>query len=94
MATQTEPDIATLQTDIQQLRADFAKLATTMRDVAGSSIAKAGEKAEASAEKVWIEAKRQAQQVSQKIDERPIASALAAFGTGLILGLLLNARRG
>jgi ElaB/YqjD/DUF883 family membrane-anchored ribosome-binding protein len=94
MATHTEPDIETLQTDIEQLRADFAKLATTMRDVAASNIAKAGEKAEASAERVWIEAKRQAQQVGQKIDEGPIASALAAFGTGLILGLLLNTRRG
>jgi ElaB/YqjD/DUF883 family membrane-anchored ribosome-binding protein len=94
MATHTEPDIETLQTDIEQLRADFAKLATTMRDVAASNIAKAGENAEASAERVWIEAKRQAQQVGQTIDERPIASALAAFGTGLILGLLLNTRRG
>ena len=51
MAAPSEPDIATLQADIQQLRADFAKMATTMRDVAGSGIVKVGDKAQASAEK-------------------------------------------
>jgi len=63
MAAPSEPDIATLQADIQQLRADFAKMATTMRDVAGSGIVKVGDKAQASAEKAWVEVKRQAQQV-------------------------------
>ena len=43
MATPIEPNVATLQADIQQLRADFAKMATTMRDVAGSGMAKGGE---------------------------------------------------
>jgi ElaB/YqjD/DUF883 family membrane-anchored ribosome-binding protein len=94
MAAPSEPDIATLQADIQQLRADFAKMATTMRDVAGSGIAKAGDKAQASAERAWVEVKRQAQQVGHEIEERPFASALTAFGTGLILGLLLSVRRG
>ena len=94
MAAPSEPDIATLQADIQQLRADFAKMATTMRDVAGSGIVKVGDKAQASAEKAWVEVKRQAQQGGHEIEERPFASALTAFGTGLILGLLLSARRG
>jgi ElaB/YqjD/DUF883 family membrane-anchored ribosome-binding protein len=94
MAAPSEPDIATLQADIQQLRADFAKMATTMRDVAGSGIVKVGDKAQASAEKAWVEVKRQAQQVGHEIEERPFASALTAFGTGLILGLLLSVRRG
>jgi ElaB/YqjD/DUF883 family membrane-anchored ribosome-binding protein len=90
MAAPIEPDIETLQADIQQLRADFSKMAATMRDVAGSGIAKAGDKAQASAEKMWIEVRRQAQQVGQEIEERPFASVLAAFGTGL----RLSARRG
>jgi ElaB/YqjD/DUF883 family membrane-anchored ribosome-binding protein len=94
MAASTESDITTLQADIQQLRTDLAKMATTIRDVAGTGIAKAGDKAQASAEKVWIEVKRQAQQVGQEIEERPFASALVAFSTGLVLGLLLSARRG
>ena len=94
MAASSEPDIATLQADIQQLRADFAKMATTIRDVAGSGIARAGDKAQASADKMWIEVKRQAQQVGQEIEERPFASTLAAFGAGLVLGLFFSLRRG
>ena len=94
MAASIEPDIATLQADIQQLRTDLAKMATTVREVAGSGIAKVGDKAQASAEKVWVEVKRQAQQVGQEIEERPFTSTLAAFGTGLVLGLFFGLRRG
>jgi ElaB/YqjD/DUF883 family membrane-anchored ribosome-binding protein len=90
MADQNNADIAALQTDIKQLRTDFAKVAGTMRDLAGNSVAGA----EASADKVWTEAKRHAQNVSREIEERPIASALTAFATGIILGLLLSGRRG
>ena len=43
---------------------------------------------------VRCEVRRQAQNVSQEIEERPFASALASFATGLVLGMLLNARRG
>ena len=94
MAVSTEPDFAMLQADIQQLRADFAKITTDMRGFANSGMSQASGKAQESAEKVWGEVRRQAQQVGQEIEERPFASALAAFGTGLVLGMLLNARRG
>ena len=94
MAVSTETDLATLQADIQKLRADFAKMATDMRDIAGSRVNQAGGVAQESAEKVWNEVRRQAQSVTQEIEERPFASALAAFSTGLLLGMLLNARRG
>ena len=94
MAVSTEPDFAMLQADIQQLRADFAKITTDMRGFANNGMSQASGKAQESAEKVWGEVRRQAQQVGQEIEERPFASALAAFGTGLVLGMLLNARRG
>jgi ElaB/YqjD/DUF883 family membrane-anchored ribosome-binding protein len=89
-----QPDLATLQADLQQLRADFSKITTDMRDMASSSASAASGKAQASAEKMWGEVRRQAQTVGQEIEERPFTSALAAFGTGLVLGMLLNARRG
>jgi ElaB/YqjD/DUF883 family membrane-anchored ribosome-binding protein len=94
MADQPNADIAALQTDIKQLRADFAKIAGTMLDLASNSVAGAEEKVVASADKVWTEAKRHAQNVGREIEERPIASALTAFATGIILGLLLSGRRG
>jgi ElaB/YqjD/DUF883 family membrane-anchored ribosome-binding protein len=94
VAASIENDFSTLQADIQQLRADFAKMTTDMRNIASNGVAQASGRAQESAEKVWGEVRRQAQNVTQEIEERPFASALAAFATGLILGMLLNARRG
>jgi ElaB/YqjD/DUF883 family membrane-anchored ribosome-binding protein len=94
MATSVQPDVSTLQADIQQLRADFAKITADMRDIAGNGVARAGGRAQESAEKMWGEVKRQAQQVGHEIEEKPFASALAAFASGLVLGMLVNARRG
>jgi ElaB/YqjD/DUF883 family membrane-anchored ribosome-binding protein len=94
MAASMENDFAALQADIQQLRADFAKMTTDMRNVATSGYAQASGKAQESAEKMWGEVRRQAQSVGQEIEERPFVSALASFATGLVLGMLLNARRG
>ncbi|HEX3883129.1 MAG TPA: hypothetical protein VHW66_10760 [Stellaceae bacterium] len=89
-----QPDLTTLQSDIQQLREDFAKMTSDMRSYAGNGLSSASEQAQVSAEKMWGEVKRQAQQVGHEIEERPLTSALAAFSTGLILGMILNARRG
>lgn len=89
-----QPDLATIQADLQQLRDDFAKMSSDMKNYAGNGLASAGGQAQVSAEKMWGEVKRQAQQVGQEIEERPLASAIAAFSTGLILGMILNARRG
>jgi len=89
-----QPDFATLQADIQQLRDDFAKMSTDMRSFAGNGLSSAGEQAQVSAEKMWGDIKRQAHQVGHEIEERPLTSAIAAFSTGLILGMILNARRG
>lgn len=94
MAASMETDLATLQADIQQLRVDFAKMTTDVRNLASSGYAEASGKAQDSAEKVWGEVRRQAQNMTQEIEERPFASALASFATGLLLGMLLNARRG
>ncbi|HEX3864258.1 MAG TPA: hypothetical protein VHY35_21455 [Stellaceae bacterium] len=94
MAASAQPDLTTLQDDIQQLRSDFAKISADMRTIATSGVTQAGGKAQESAEKMWGEMRRQAQQVGQEIEQRPFASALAAFSSGLILGMLLNARRG
>ena len=94
MAASLDNDFATLQADIQQLRSDFAKMTTDIRNIATTGVNQASGKAQESAEKMWGEVRRQAQSVSHEIEERPFASALASFATGLLLGMLLNARRG
>jgi ElaB/YqjD/DUF883 family membrane-anchored ribosome-binding protein len=94
MAASIEQDFSALQADIQQLRSDFAKMTTDMRNMASNGMAQAKGQAQESAEKMWGEVRRQAQSVGHEIEERPFASALAAFSTGLLLGMLLNSRRG
>ena len=94
MAASMETDLATLQADIQQLRTDFAKMTSDMRNMASNGYAQASDKAQESAEKMWGEVRRQAQSVTKEIEERPFASALASFATGLVLGMLLHGRRG
>ena len=94
MADQTNTDIAALQTEIKQLRADIGKIAGTISDLASNSVAEAGQQAQASTEKVWTEVKRQAGSVGREIEDRPIAAVLTAFGAGALLGLLLNRHRG
>ena len=94
MAASIDSDFSALQADIQQLRADFAKMTADVRSLASSGVAQAKGQAQESAEKVWDEVRQKAQLVGQEIEERPFASALAAFATGLLLGMLLNSRRG
>ena len=93
MADQPKPDVAALQTEIKQLRSDFVKLAETMHDIAGNGVIGEGQQLAASTEKVWTEVTRHAGNVSREIEEKPVASALTAFGAGILLGLLLNRRR-
>src|SRR5215471_2401834 len=85
--TGSETDIEKLQAEIQQLRAE------TTRDLARHGFTEAREKARGSAETAWTELTRQAQGVSHEIEDRPLISALIAFGFGLVLGLLLSGRR-
>jgi hypothetical protein len=94
MAASTQSDLETLRGDIQQLRADFAKMTTDLRTIASNGAAQASGKAQESAQRMWSEGRQKAQRVGHEIEERPFASALGAFSTGLFVGMLLNARRG
>ena len=91
---QPNADVAALQTEIKQLRADFAKIAGTLHDLASHGVASAGQQVQASTDKVWSEVKRQTDSLRGEIEQNPIAAALAAFSAGILLGLLLNRHRG
>jgi ElaB/YqjD/DUF883 family membrane-anchored ribosome-binding protein len=93
METSVQPELSSLQSDIAQLRSDFTKMTSNMRGIAGNGIARAGDLAQESAGKVWDEVKSQAQQVGGGIEEWPLVSTLAAFSIGLMLGMLMTARR-
>jgi ElaB/YqjD/DUF883 family membrane-anchored ribosome-binding protein len=93
MADQANIEIAALQTEIKQLRANFAKLTKKMSEISGNGLA-GTRQTQASAETVWGEVQRQAGSLGREIEERPIAAALTALGAGLLLGRLLSPRLG
>jgi type VI protein secretion system component VasF len=83
MAASREPDLATLQADVQQLRGDLARMTSDLRGVAVNRYSQASGKIQ-----------RQARQIGQRVEEWPFLSALAALATGLLLGVLIYALRG
>jgi ElaB/YqjD/DUF883 family membrane-anchored ribosome-binding protein len=93
MASATEGDVHALQEQLQQLRTDFAAISGTLKDLARHGFNEAAQRATVPGERAWSEMRRHAATVSREIEEKPIASALTAFGVGLLLGLIVNSRR-
>ena len=94
MSSATDSDLEALQAEIKRLRADFASLNETVRDLLRHGSADAVGKARESSERVWNEARRRVEGVTAEIEEKPVTSAVTAFGIGIVLGLLFSGRRG
>jgi hypothetical protein len=95
MATVLAPDVATLQAEIEQLEARLDAAVAEMHALRKSGVVNQDKDSIlASAEKMWLEMKRQAEQVGREIEERPMVSALTAFGAGFAIGMLFSPRRG
>jgi ElaB/YqjD/DUF883 family membrane-anchored ribosome-binding protein len=89
----TDADIQALRADLRNLRNDFTKVGETLRDLAAHGTAEAGDKIKNSADKVWVKAKNQANNVAEEIEAHPMQAALIAFGVGTMLGMLFRGRR-
>ena len=59
---------------------------------ANAGAAEAAAKAREAGEKVWAGAKKQVNTVAEEIEERPLTAAAAAFGLGVVVGLLFSRR--
>jgi ElaB/YqjD/DUF883 family membrane-anchored ribosome-binding protein len=96
MVTAIAPDVATLQNEIERLEARLDAAVAEMHALRKNSAANGHDKDSilASAEKMWLEVKRQVEQVGHEIEERPMVSALTAFGAGFAIGMLFTPRRG
>lgn len=88
----TDTDVQALQAELKQLRADFASLTETLRDLVRNTGAEAAAKARESGERVWSEAKKHVDTVTREIEDKPLTSAATAFGIGMVLGLLFGRR--
>jgi ElaB/YqjD/DUF883 family membrane-anchored ribosome-binding protein len=93
MASVTEADTAALHEQMKQLRTDFIALTDTLQNLTRHGLGEAVERATAPGERAWGEIKSRMDAVSLEIRDKPITSALTAFGVGLVLGMVFGGRR-
>jgi len=93
VASGTEADIQALRAEMTQLRADFSRLTETLREIVRHGGSEAATKAQEAGERVWQAAKGNVHSLSQEIEDKPFASAMAAFSIGVVLGTLFSSRR-
>ena len=89
----TESDVQALSDELKQLRAEFTKLGQLLESAARNAGSEAAQAARATGERAWSEVKKGADDLTQRIEARPVTSAATAFGIGVVLGLLFGARR-
>ncbi|HEY2446610.1 MAG TPA: hypothetical protein VGI20_12820 [Rhizomicrobium sp.] len=89
----TESDVQALSDELKQLRTEFAKLGQLLESAARNAGNEAAQAARATGERAWSEVKRSADDLTQRIEERPVSAAAIAFGIGVVLGLLFGGRR-
>jgi ElaB/YqjD/DUF883 family membrane-anchored ribosome-binding protein len=94
MATATAPDVTRLQGEIERIQSDLNAAIAKIRELTDGEWPNGHDSALAAADKMWTEVKRQAQQVGHEIEERPLVSAVTAFGAGIAIGMLFSGRRG
>jgi ElaB/YqjD/DUF883 family membrane-anchored ribosome-binding protein len=89
----TESDVQALSDELKQLRAEFTKLGQLLESAARNASSEAAQAARATGERAWSEVKKGADDLTQRIEARPVTSAATAFGIGIVLGLLFGGRR-
>ena len=75
------------------MRGDIRSLASTLKDAGVDQGRAAFERAKKEGEELRHRGEDAIGAIADKIDERPVTSALTAFGTGIVIGLLLNQKR-
>lgn len=93
MNEKIEMDMEALTEEVKRLRADFTKIADLLRTTAGHAGEEAANQARAASERAWTVGKSTADELLQRIEQKPVQSTAIAFAVGLILGMLFGGRR-
>jgi ElaB/YqjD/DUF883 family membrane-anchored ribosome-binding protein len=88
-----EADVQALAEEVKQLRGAIDKIVGLIGQTARHGGDEAYRQARDAGERAWAEARTTADDVVHRIEAKPVQSAFAAFGIGLILGLLFGSRR-
>lgn len=90
--TDASNDFNALKKDIEQLRTDLAHTVETLKTI-GAEKGQAGvERMRAAGRDAAAQAKAFQETTEKYIEARPLSSVLAAFGTGFVVGMLLDRR--
>jgi ElaB/YqjD/DUF883 family membrane-anchored ribosome-binding protein len=79
--------------EMKSLRNEFARVSESMVGRARQQTHEAAARVRHAAEDGWSEAREAAAGVASRIEEQPLAATAIAFGVGMLLGMLLTARR-
>jgi ElaB/YqjD/DUF883 family membrane-anchored ribosome-binding protein len=93
MADATSEDLKTLRAEMANLRADLGKIGDALRSLVRHGGEAAADKATEAAESLKAEIGNQAARLTKEIEQRPLTAVLAAFGLGMLLGMLFGGRR-
>ncbi|HUO97337.1 MAG TPA: hypothetical protein VMU01_01635 [Rhizomicrobium sp.] len=86
-------DVKKLSDDVGELKAGFSRIAETLADLVRQRGQEAAARFQSATEDTWVEAKQKLDTVKQKIHEEPVTAVVAAFGIGVLVGILLFGRR-
>jgi ElaB/YqjD/DUF883 family membrane-anchored ribosome-binding protein len=87
-----EADVQALAEEVKQLRAQLDKIVGLLGQTARHGGEETYRQAREAGEKAWGEAKTYADDITHRIEAKPVQSALAAFGIGMIIGLIFGRR--
>ncbi|SEF61256.1 DUF883 family protein [Nitrosomonas ureae] len=95
MATADEfsKEMDQIKKDFASLRNDIGSILTSVKDLAEKQGQNVADLAQDTEKTVKNQAKEAGENMEKYIEERPLTSALVAFGSGFIIGMLLSNRR-
>lgn len=93
MSNPVENDLKRLQAELAQLREDVSKVAAALRDAVHHGASQAFTNGKTRAEDLHTDLRDGVEALTGHIEDKPVASALVSFVTGLMLGILVGGRR-
>ena len=94
MTDHIETDLKTLRGEMEDLREDLKNIVSTLQTLARHGKTEAGTKMDEVLEQMPDRLKKLTSEAKTHIEEKPVSSAFASFGIGMLLGMLLSGRRG
>lgn len=86
-------ELEALKKDLASLRGDIGGLSQAVKSAGEQKGEAAYRSVREKGDELLKQGEDAVEKVGHKIDEKPMTSVLTAFGTGLLVGLLLNQRR-